>query len=65
MLGVNKEELDAATRCLLAEYIWLDSTPLGFVQSEHNYQVPALDCYLQLDPLGLHSDLIFLRSLMD
>ncbi|WP_437192196.1 RHS repeat domain-containing protein, partial [Salmonella sp. LPS 503/02] len=33
------EELDAATGDVLAEYIWLDGTPLGFVQSEQIYQV--------------------------
>ncbi|MDW2372786.1 RHS repeat-associated core domain-containing protein, partial [Vibrio sp. 1078-1] len=33
------EELDAATGDVLAEYIWLDGTPLGFVQSGQTYQV--------------------------
>nr|WP_224055972.1 RHS repeat-associated core domain-containing protein [Vibrio penaeicida] len=39
----------------------------GLHYNWHRYYDPALDCYLQLDPLGLHShsDLIFLRSLMD
>jgi RHS repeat-associated protein len=33
------EELDAATGDVLAEYVWLDGTPLGFVQSGQTYQV--------------------------
>ena len=33
------EELDAATGDVLAEYIWLDGTPLSFVQSGQTYQV--------------------------
>jgi len=32
-------EMDAATGTVLAEYIWLDDTPLGFVQSGQTYQV--------------------------
>ncbi|MKR42695.1 type IV secretion protein Rhs, partial [Salmonella enterica subsp. enterica] len=33
------EELDAATGDVLAEYIWLDGTPLSFAQSGQTYQV--------------------------